>query len=206
MLAIFGIATIISGSFFKTNNTNNVTVLNSKKEEFLRFDDFKRINKTDLLISKLISAETAFGSLKDYSNNSIKNVLLFNVSTSKGEWFFPTNQNAISNDFIFIHEDKNDDCCDKYKENKSKAIGMIFYFADKDTNGDEQITSKDKLKLTYKDLETNKNSTVLSNIDHVLEVERVSENEIGVFYTRESKSFYMKYNYINQKAFNEIPL
>lgn len=147
LLAIFAVSSIIYSSLFRSSSEKGIKVSHNKKDEFLIFDEFKGLYKTNILLSNLSTSETPFGSLKNYDYNNIKNVLLFDYVTKKSQWIFSNNQNYIYRDHTYIHENSDDDCCMRSEEPKSKTIGIIFKFADKDTNNDEKNYKRRQNKI-----------------------------------------------------------
>lgn len=177
----------------------------NKKEVFVTYSEFSKLNKTPFLISKLVLAEKGVGSLKSYDPNNIKNIVLFNIETKKSKWIFPTNDNYIYYDQKDIHEDENEECCDIDK-GKSKILGLIIQLADKDTNDDKKIDEDDKTKLVHLNLNTTDNFNIVDAVDKVFSIKRISKEEYGIFYMKEMKSFYKSYNFVNQKISEEVTL
>lgn len=195
-VGLFSIIFFIYSSNVNRRVENVVTVLDSKKEDFIKFEEFKFLRNTDYLISNLISVKSKGSSFKSYGPFEIKNVLFFNKTKKNSEWLFPTNQNYILNDYSYVHDNINEDCNSECSDIKSKVLGLVFSFADQDTNKDGLIDEKDKLTVIYKDISLGKIQKIITNIDSLISVKRISKSEIGVFYIKNNKSLFVYYDFV----------
>jgi hypothetical protein len=171
----------------------------SPEKEFLHFGLLSRITGTSLaripLNSEGSSRKSSFSS--GYSESCTRNFLLIDYSDLSSWWLFDGFQQAILKEHDLRAEPDGKD---------KRIIGTIFEVATVDTNGDQRVSSNDRISVFFTGADGKKPIEIVSPSDRILSVDQVTNNEVLVTYQRGIAATAVLFSAQSDAKIKEAPL
>jgi len=152
---------------------------------------FSQISNTDFLISPVFSKqEYSVGSGGIKQAGATRNYLFLNSIDKSTRWLANTNK------YLFLQEDTITDRAQPI----AKAIAMKFRLVKDDTNGDNRLTSDDKVTLALSNLDGTSLTELVSGIDEFLSENQPDADTLLLIYRSDGKNLLIEIKISEKKV------
>lgn len=169
---------------FRTRPTRGIVNVEQdvKERESLSLGSFQQLRNTPVLLSDLVAEQGYSQSYYSKSSSSVRNYFFYNMDTGQEKWLLDNNSSLI----LTFHEVFVDP---ELKTEEQTVSALIYEVVTSDIDDDERLTNRDSKDLLYYRLDSSMASTVLHNVDKVLNVKQISRDEALIFYYSDQKNF-----------------
>lgn len=185
-LIIFGVLLVLAaifllglGSIYERDKSDVVTRASapaSKETLDYRLAEFTDIPGANTQMLKLTASKSKAGiAYSDYESDT-RNILFLSGDEKAARWLFPSQGNVI-------HTAAPLATAAEERPGRNKITqALYFVYADQDTNGDGEITQRDRSKIGLSKANGEGFTTVLNDIDHVYAVSLIGDRSISILY------------------------
>lgn len=113
------------------------------------------------------------------SNPNSVNVLFVNSSNGESKWLFKGDNRLIVNQSHVLSQLKSD---------QPVATSIVYTLVEKDTSGDERLSSNDQVSVGYSSPDGSTYTSLLNNIEKLYAMDQVTDDRLMILYAREGES------------------
>lgn len=168
------------GSSFERDKRDVVTRAGapaSKETLDYRLVEFTDIPGANAQMLKLTASKAKAGIAYSNYESDTRNILFLSGDEKAARWLFPNQHNVIHTAAQLTT------AADEERPGRNKITqALYFVYADRDTNGDGEITQRDRSKIGLSKANGEGFTTVLNDIDHVYSVSLIGDRSISILY------------------------
>lgn len=113
------------------------------------------------------------------SGDNMVNELFVNASSGQSKWLFAGKDRIILNQIQTLQQ---------MRSEQPVATSILYTLVDKDTNGDERLSTQDFTSIGYTAPDSGAYTPLLDNIEKLYAVEQVADDKVMILYFRKSES------------------
>jgi hypothetical protein len=160
----------------------------------LNLDTFQSLTGTPYIVTAVQAEQTdrPFLSSSSYGLPSATNYLFVNTNTLKASRLVPANR------WRFLQSEK---LGQRRRNGEVSVVQGLWYLVVKtDTNGDKELTERDRKVVALSDEEGKNYTEVISQVDRVLGTHRKGDSILQVFYVSEGKNLVSEVDFLTRKV------
>jgi len=159
----------------ETNNVVNVPNDNqSQIDQKLVIGTFGQVTGSDILRAPVYLVQSYEYRAGSKESSSIQNYIFFNPNNKSSNWLRPTNQGLLLST-IALPDSSNDG-------KQTTIISYMYLVADQDTNGDKQITEKDKKQIAISDAAGTRFKVLVEQVDQFNGTSAIKSDRVSIIY------------------------
>lgn len=185
LIAVLITIGVLVYEFSGTRHRNEVVNIDPEmeKKESFRLGSVQQVEGSDSVIVPLYTKQTfsQMYSSGSKSSNAMRNILFSNMRAETNAWLLPSNKFLITQHILMGN---------RYRADRREDVVSIFYhIVKRDTNGDKNLTSHDKLTLALSTPEGERYTEVIDNVDDVLGYDLLDKDAIAVMFNRDEQGY-----------------